>query len=59
MKRREFIRLVGGATIWPIVARTQSAMPIIGFLNGQSSVDYELFLTSFKDGLKRARVHRR
>jgi len=52
MKRREFIRLVGGATIWPIVARTQSAMPIIGFLNGQSSVDYGLFLTSFKDGLK-------
>jgi putative ABC transport system substrate-binding protein len=52
MKRREFIRLVGGATIWPIVARAQSAMPIIGFLNGQSPVNYELYVTSFKDGLK-------
>jgi len=52
MRRREFIRLASGAAIWPIVARAQLAMPMIGFLNGQSAVNYELYVTSFKDGLK-------
>ena len=54
IRRREFIAAVLVAVGWPLAAGAQQpALPTIGFLSGASSGNYQLFVTAFKEGLKR------
>jgi putative tryptophan/tyrosine transport system substrate-binding protein len=50
MRRREFITLLGSASAWPITARAQQPMPVIGFLAPVAPPDE--FLVAFKRGLR-------
>ncbi len=52
MRRREFIGLVGGATAtWPLIARAQTAMPVVGFITAQPFAVYQHLVTAFRQGL--------
>src|SRR3954451_3931762 len=49
--RREFITLIGGAAVLPVTAVGQSAMPLIGTLQGVSAAQWVDRMTGFHRGL--------
>ncbi|MGC1900007.1 MAG: ABC transporter substrate-binding protein, partial [Pseudolabrys sp.] len=48
----DFIKVIGaGAAAWPLIARAQPVMPVVGFLNSRSPDDTAHLLAVFHRGL--------
>jgi putative ABC transport system substrate-binding protein len=56
MRRRDFITLIGGASLaWPFAARAQpSAMPVIGILHSQMEQSEATRVPAIQQGLREA-----
>jgi putative ABC transport system substrate-binding protein len=56
MRRREFIALIGGATVvWPLAARAQQPKnSTIGYFSGRSQDSEEQYRAAFRQGLEDA-----
>jgi putative ABC transport system substrate-binding protein len=51
LRRREFITLVGGAAAWPLAARAQQQLPVIGILSSRSRATDALLIAVIRQGL--------
>jgi len=54
LQRREFITLVGGAATWPLAARAQQPMPVVGYLDSKTAAGGSDQASAFRQGLNEA-----
>ena len=54
MKRRGFITFLSGAVVWPLAARAQQTMPVIGFLRSTPAGPFAHLVVAFRQGLSEA-----
>jgi putative ABC transport system substrate-binding protein len=53
IRRRDFVMLLGSATAaWPLAARAQQPMPVIGYLSSGSPQGFATRLAAFRRGLE-------
>lgn len=53
MRRREFIKLIGISTfVWPLTARGQTAVPVVGFINSGAAQPQVLAAAAYRRGLE-------
>ena len=51
MNRRQMIAALGGVATWPIAARAQQTLPVIGLLSSETADWYADRLSAFREGL--------
>jgi putative tryptophan/tyrosine transport system substrate-binding protein len=51
MRRREFIKVIGSAAVWPIAARAQQSIPLVGFVHTGEATPNSSYVTAFREGL--------
>jgi putative tryptophan/tyrosine transport system substrate-binding protein len=54
VRRREFVVALSSTVAWPLAARAQQALPVIGFLNPGSAEAYGPYVAGFRQGLQEA-----
>jgi putative ABC transport system substrate-binding protein len=54
MRRRQFIKLLGGAATWSFAGHAQPATPVIGFLTPGSPAPWRSAIGAFQNGLREA-----
>jgi len=52
MRRRDFIALFGGTAAWPLSARAQQPIPVVGFLSSRSPGESAELVEAFRKGLR-------
>ena len=54
MRRRDFIKVIAASSMWPLAARAQQSMPVIGYVNSGTAGANVKNIAAFRAGLTEA-----